>query len=38
MSVFVDTGLFSAHHDRDATRHEIATAELEPGDVVQGSD
>lgn len=24
MSVFVDTGVFYAHHDRDASRHEVA--------------
>jgi hypothetical protein len=28
MSVFVDTGVFYAHHDTDASRHEIATAAL----------
>lgn len=28
MSVFVDTGVFYAHHDRDATRHEAATKAL----------
>ncbi len=26
MSVFVDTGVFYAHHDRDADRHEAAVA------------
>ncbi len=29
MSVFVDTGVFYAHHDRDAPRHETATNALE---------
>ena len=28
MSVFVDTGVFYAHHDTDASRHEIGTAAL----------
>lgn len=28
MSVFVDTGVFYAHHDTDANRHEIATQAL----------
>jgi predicted nucleic acid-binding protein len=28
MSVFVDTGVFYAHHDTDATRHETAVAAL----------
>jgi len=29
MSVFVDTGVFYAHHDRDATRHEAATEAMD---------
>ena len=29
MSVFIDTGVFFAHHDRDAARHESATAALD---------
>ena len=29
MSVFIDTGVFYAHHDRDAARHAVATAVLE---------
>ena len=28
MSVFVDTGVFYAHHDTDASRHEIGVAAL----------
>ena len=28
MSVFVDTGVFYAHHDTDASRHETGTAAL----------
>jgi hypothetical protein len=28
MSVFVDTGVFYAHHDRDASRHEIGRTAL----------
>ena len=28
MSVFVDTGVFYAHHDTDATRHDVATRAL----------
>ena len=28
MSVFVDTGVFYAHHDADASRHETGTAAL----------
>lgn len=28
MSIFVDTGVFYAHHDTDASRHTIATAAL----------
>jgi len=28
MSVFVDTGVFYAHHDVDATRHDIALQAL----------
>ncbi|MDR5674260.1 PIN domain-containing protein [Halalkaliarchaeum sp. AArc-GB] len=28
MSVFVDTGVFYAHHDVDATRHDVATEAL----------
>jgi predicted nucleic acid-binding protein len=29
MSVFVDTGVFYAHHDRDAARHDEATVALD---------
>ncbi|AUX10540.1 hypothetical protein AArcSl_2929 [Halalkaliarchaeum desulfuricum] len=29
MSVFLDTGVLYAHHDRDATRHDVATRALE---------
>lgn len=29
MSLFVDTGVFYAHHDLDATRHDAATVALE---------
>ena len=29
MSVFVDTGVFYAHHDRDAARHEAAVSGIE---------
>ena len=28
MTIFVDTGVFYAHHDADAARHEIATTAL----------
>ena len=28
MSLFVDTGVFCAHHDTDASRHETGTAAL----------
>lgn len=28
MSVFVDTGVFYAHHDTDATRHDVGVAAL----------
>nr|WP_254921699.1 hypothetical protein [Halorubrum sp. Ea1] len=28
MSVFVDTGVFYAHHDTDASRHDHGTAAL----------
>jgi predicted nucleic acid-binding protein len=28
MSIFVDTGVFYAHHDRDASRHGVARAAL----------
>lgn len=35
MSVFVDTGVFYAHHDRDATRHDRATAAF--GSVLDGT-
>lgn len=33
MSVFVDTGVFYAHHDTDATRHEVAVESL--NEIVQ---
>lgn len=29
MSIFIDTGVFYAHHDRDASRHEAATTALQ---------
>ncbi len=29
MSVFIDTGVFYAHHDRDASRHETATTAMQ---------
>ena len=36
MSVFVDTGVFYAHHDTDASRHEVGVAALNR--VLQGSE
>lgn len=35
MSVFVDTGVFYAHHDRDADRHEEAVAAFD--DLLDGA-
>lgn len=35
MSVFVDTGVFYAHHDRDADRHEAAVAGFD--DLLDGA-
>lgn len=29
MSVFIDTGVFYAHHDHDASRHETATTAMQ---------
>jgi predicted nucleic acid-binding protein len=29
MSVFVDTGVFYAHHDRDAERHDAAVTAID---------
>ena len=35
MSVFVDTGVFFAHHDTDAARHEAAVAAFD--DLLDGA-
>lgn len=36
MSVFVDTGVFYAHHDTDATRHDVGVSALD--DVLQSTE
>ena len=38
MSVFVDTGVFYAHHDADATRHDVAADAIELGHRIRGVD